>query len=383
MKLFRKLGLFVLGLAMATGLGSCGFFSTTNSDYYIEEVTQVVDEQGNTVVTFVFSGDDVEDMVVTIPTGTDGNGIESIGYVLDTTADPDVVILTINYTDEGMDPTVIRIPVIQGDEGNGIYSISHSVVTDASSDHYGDILVTIVFTDPSMPDVSFYVPHGNGIASITPDTENVYDDDDGHYIITLEDGTTFPFTIPQGPQGVGIDSIDATVGDDGNITVSFTLSDGSGYDFDIPRSNRWYTGSGNPDDAQGQDGDLYLDFSSLNIFQKVNGVWVYLSSLNYEQRECIVTLRANGGYFKVPTAIDDATYYNIHVYEGEHVDWDLLDALLVEDPNDPNDVYLYRDGYAFDGFWTCEGDPGAFDEKLTKMSVITGNTVFYAHWTLL
>lgn len=53
-----------------------------------------------------------------------------------------------------------------------------------------------------------------------------------------------------------------------------------------PAGGEWLTGTGAPDNALGQDGQIYNRTATGEVFKKVNGVWVYqftiTAPLDYE-----------------------------------------------------------------------------------------------------
>lgn len=106
---------------------------------------------------------------------------EALGIASIETEDLDdgSIKLTINYTDEELDPVVITIP--KGDEGargNGIKDIKADP---------GDEVTTIVvtYTDTSMPSLEFPIPHGTEIEQL------LIVDKDGYEIKTDEEGNDY------------------------------------------------------------------------------------------------------------------------------------------------------------------------------------------------
>ena len=50
-------------------------------------------------------------------------------------------------------------------------------------------------------------------------------------------------------------------------------------------NNSFLIGESFPSNLKGNDNDIYLDSSSLNVYQKINGSWVYLLTLNLKNIE--------------------------------------------------------------------------------------------------
>lgn len=355
-------------MAAALLLTSCGFLPSNVEGYYIEDVNKVSNADGSTTITFTFSDPEIPPMVIDVPAGQDGLGIASITHVLDTESDPDRVILTITYSDEEVDPTVFYIPVLQGEAGNGIYNVTYEAITDPESEHYLDIEVTIAFTDPSMPDSVFYVPHGNGIVSIQEDSENWSPETGYYYIVTFEDGQTIRIAAPQGEPGVGISSIDYEFDETKNvIRVTIELTSGEVSEIEIPAGNRWHVGSGLPASSLGVDGDYYFDTATGNIHRKNGNVWELVETIDFTNPSYTVTFLANGGYFQVTPEVT-GEYMTRNVTEGTYLTEDMIP------------VPLHEEGKVFDGYWTCADGPGPFDAKLTLLTPITRDLTLYAHW---
>lgn len=360
----------VAGLLGLVSLSSCGFFATGNESYYIEDVSSVKNSDGSTTLTFTFSDPETPDMVIEIPAGVDGNGIEDITHVLDTNSDPDRVVITISYTDPSKEDTVISVPVIQGEAGNGIYNVTYTQISDPDDEHYLDIAVTIAFTDPERPSVTFYIPHGNGIASISEDPERWSEETGYYYIVTFEDGSEVSLLAPQGETGNGISDIAYEDGKDNDIVITISLTDGTSYEISVPKSNNWHVGSGNPAPDLGYPGDLYLDMSTGNVHQKnESGSWVYQGNINFGKTTYSVVFIADPGHFLV-NGIEVQTLLVSGVVEGSYLTSEQLQVPVYE-------------GHSFEGYWTCPGEPGPFDAKLDLLTPIEGNMTFYAHWSAL
>lgn len=101
----------------------------------IETVDLDYDENGNVIMT-VFYTDGTSEAPIVIPKGEEGNGIEhtDVDYI----SDPNNVIITIIYTSEDKDPTIIKIP-----RGRGVESIVYSE-TESNETTY---VLVITYTD--------------------------------------------------------------------------------------------------------------------------------------------------------------------------------------------------------------------------------------------
>ena len=116
-------------------------------------------------------------------------------------------------------------------------------------------------------------PQGlRGLAGTSVTVQSVIANADGDIVLTFSDGAIA--TIPKGTVGRGIKAItrDADTNtvtitfDDGSSAQEFTLADGVD-------GKTWFSGSGAPGSALGNNGDFYLRTSNKNVYKKVNGRW--------------------------------------------------------------------------------------------------------------
>ena len=116
-------------------------------------------------------------------------------------------------------------------------------------------------------------PQGlRGLAGTSVTVQSVIANADGDIVLTFSDGAIA--TIPKGTVGRGIKAItrDADTNtvtitfDDGSSAQEFTLADGVD-------GKTWFSGSGEPAAALGNNGDFYLRTSNKNVYKKVNGRW--------------------------------------------------------------------------------------------------------------
>ena len=193
--LFRK---SLLAFSMMFSLGtisSCSAFFG-GDDFAITDTTIEQNENGDTIVTITFSGDNIEPLTFTIPkvqNGIDGNGIASITPVL---TEEGSIELTIKYTDTTMEDTVITIPVIKGDTGVGINEVL------IGSDEDGNTTIQFTYTNGTTSDL-ITIPKGidgeNGIGIANIDVQKT---STGLNIVTITftDETMAPvnFTVNDG-----------------------------------------------------------------------------------------------------------------------------------------------------------------------------------------
>ena len=95
----------------------------------------------------------------------------------------------------------------------------------------------------------------------------------GHLMLTLTDNTQ----VDAGEilSRVSSETIAPAIGDNGNWFVN-------GVDTGVKASGvgaAWYTGASNPDANLGADGDFYLSTTSLGVYAKKDGAWVYVGTM--------------------------------------------------------------------------------------------------------
>ncbi|WP_372472948.1 beta strand repeat-containing protein [Capnocytophaga sp. ARDL2] len=147
-------------------------------------------------------------------------------------------------------------------------------------------------------------PTGNGIANITVNPSNP-----SIAIITYTNGTMAELPLPQGPQGIqGIQGPKGDDGEDGvgiasiatvkdpvtgitSATVNYTNGT-SATPFPINDGASFLSGSGNPENIDGKNGDSYVDTTTGDVWVKDNGTWTNTGdSLNGRGIESINTVK--------------------------------------------------------------------------------------------
>ena len=105
---FKLLALFGLSL-LTTSVVSCSSFFGDDG-YVISYYSVNVDPTtGNTLLTIVFSSEEVEPLTISIPkgmSGDDGVGIKKVTPVYEENR----VVITIEYTDDSIENTIHSIP---------------------------------------------------------------------------------------------------------------------------------------------------------------------------------------------------------------------------------------------------------------------------------
>ncbi|MCH3909039.1 MAG: InlB B-repeat-containing protein [Bacilli bacterium] len=353
----RKLALACLSLfASLPLLGGCSGYLIDDGSYTIADITTALDDDGNTVVTITFN-EDKDPVVFTIDKGTsgaNGNGIANISAATDENGN---IVLTITYTDPDTSPTEITIPLMKGENGISVVRV------EVSDDTNGNKVIVFVYSDGTKSD-PITIPKGNDGVGIADIKQTNNDDGSISVTVTFTDSTRDPIviTIPAGPTGVSI--TDITCERSGNAYVlHVTFSDGSSTDvpFDIPTVNTWLSGTVDPDDSLGQDGDFYMNTANGGIFKKENGSWTFIVRLWQNATSYYyVVFNPNGGSINGSTsAIQEK------VKAGEYI-VDLPTPTLTSK--------------VFQGWWTStDSDPNA--GHFTSLTPVFANINLYARWS--
>lgn len=345
----------ILGLA---SISSCSSFFG-GSDYTISNVEQRVDsETGDTIVTITFENEEIAPLTFRIPTVTNGVGIESITPDTQNNA----VTLKITYTDGNTQE--IRVPIINGVNGKDGVSVTDVAVTPQED---GSVTIQFFYSDGSESE-EFLVPKGDngvGIADIVQVPNG-----DGTYTVTIT------FTDPEMPakelfiqDGVSITSIEF---DEENSTeeeyvLVVNFSDNTQDTFSIPRPipATWLSGRGAPDDANGRNGDFYLDDQSGAVYKKNNGKWERLFSMKNELEQVTVSFNLRAGEIidgdEGPYAIKERIPYN--------------STVKLENIPIPTKV-----GCEFLG-WYASDIVNINAGKFTNLTTVTSDVCLYAWWS--
>lgn len=381
MKRFFKaciLGLSLLFCGVSTS-GCTGFFSK-NLDanaLHIKEITSETLEDGSIVVTINYLETDKEPVVFTIPCpkdgrpGADGISIQSVEY--ETSADNTKTIVTIYYTDEAVDPTVIELP----------HGVSISGIKTQYNDETNETTVVVEYSDGTSSD-PFILPGGR-------DGEPGKDGEDGNGItgvdqVENDDGSiklTFHFSksndvevlIPapkQGETGRGISSIVSSENDYEYIMViQYTDGDEEELKWTRPTNpNQWYSGGGVPDDDTGKNGDYYFDIAHGKIYIKQDDSWQIIIDLRVEVKTYTVRFHLNDED-GTPAKMPDKALLEYRIEGGSY---------FAAQGNYPIPIPT-RTGYTFEGWYTSKLVTPT-SGKFTDLTPILDDLDLYASWTI-
>lgn len=356
--LFRKCLLAVGLLTAINPLSSCSMFFG-GDEFTITDTDVKTDENGNTIVTVTFSGENVEPLTFTIPATT--KGIESVTA----TNQGDQVVLTINYND-GTNQQ-IGIPVINGQDGVGISDVD--LITKENGDNY----IQFTYTNGKKSE-EFPLPKGNdgvGVSFATVTDENgvttvtmSFTDGREDLIFTVEDGVSIT--------NMYLDQ-NASASDENNyhFVVEFSNGETNTILVEKPKTNYWLSGVGAPNENLGNPQDFYVDLSSG---------WVYLKSTD-KGWEALFSIKGEG--------VEDPEYYlvSFHLLDGEK-------AISPSELEGPTTFYisakegdsipansipiLKKEGFTFDGWYKDPSSPNS--GKFTDLTIVKSKLDLYARW---
>lgn len=323
----------------------------------------------------------------------------------------DKLYMVITYTDEFLEPSYFELA--QGEDGargNGIAEIITDITTKP-----GYTLVTVKYTDTSLHDEKFELPHGVSIDNITVEAKvdaegNPLVDENGEptgeeeLVITFTGGKEtirIPYSKPKDGREVifqmsethiqwkyndGVDewkdliSIEELKGADGNSIINIKAgesTDGSEYivyfyfaDSEVPLSisfpaakepAQWHTGNSYPPSNLGKIGDFYLDKTNALIYQKQseNNWGDAIVSFGSPNADCTVTFIATKGSIKGSDELK--IKYGTYFY-GTSMNIPTVDA---------------PDGYDFIG-WSTSENPNETNGFFTDLTPVYGNIKLYA-----
>ena len=373
MKRLKKLMLMSLmaGSLILPTATSCSLLGGGEEGVMISAITASTNKDGDTELTITFTDEDIEPVTFLIPKGTKGEegdeGKQGLGIKNITSSqseDGKHTILTINYTDKTVPPTLIEV-------SNGVSVVDIDSVLNADNN---TTVVTFHLSDGTSK--TFEIPNGkdgkDGVGIVDVITEH---QPNGDYIVTIKytdkrEDTVITLPNKNGEDGRGIDTIVGNqVGNEYTITINY--SDGSSTDLTpiiLPEATKWISGEGEPtsrDVRRTKEGDYYFDTLNFIIyirkstgFEKV----VDLKADNASKKQYEVIFDANGGEFtsNIPTTIK--------VTAGRPIDMIRIPQCKLE-------------GKTFMGYYTTvDGPLNPLSGKLTDLTPIFRDQTFYAYY---
>lgn len=370
--MFKKLKLkFLFMLAVFTGLFSLtgcanSFFKT--KEIVISDVVTSTADNGDLLITITFVDDAKDPIVVTVPKGEAGNGIKNITQTPSATGE--AIVVTITYTDLSIPP--LEFEILQG--------VSITSITSKVSDVDPTItIVTVSLSNGEMIEFTFEKPRdGTSILDITQEVN-----EEGEVILTIymSDGEEILVTLPnvKGEKGDTIEAITLVQRGD-EYVYTFTLSNGQEHNISVNRPATWLSGFGAPQPIIGLVGDYYYDRENNVIYFKSGRGWEIQFDFNEEisLTYYTVTFNLNAGapyprWDNLEVFPDGATP-NFQIPHG-HTFFDTYFDTPYEIP-----VPL-RDGYVFNG-WYTQKVPSINSGRFNDLVSVYRSMTLYADWVL-
>ena len=357
--LFRKC-LLAIGMVFSIlPISSCSAFFG-GDEYAIVDTNIETDDNGNTIVTINFSGENTEPLTFSIPPSS--KGISSIEAV----SDEKQVVLTITFTDGTSQQ--IGIPIINGEDGVGISSVG------LIQNDEGESFIQFTYTNGEKSE-EFPLPKGNdgaGILSVTSTTQNGVTT----YTMSFTDGRDdVVFSVRD---GISISNMyldeESSANDENYYHFIVEFSDGRKQEILVerPQTNHWLSGVGAPSSDLGNPEDFYVDLTSGWVYTKSSDRgWEARFSIKGEGQEdpqrYMVSFNLLEGEKIENANLEGPTSFYFSVKEG-----DSLPASEIPIPS--------KDGFTFDGWYQEPGNPNS--GKFTDLSIINSNLTLYANWIL-
>lgn len=362
----KRVNLVLASLALIASVGvltSCSSFFGSDG-YSISDVSKTTNQNGDTVITIHYTDESVDPTVISIPkgiAGEDGNGIKDIQTSTD--EDQSTLTLRISYTDSTKPDTVLSFPLRQG---KGVSNVA------ISNDEAGNVVVVFEYTDGTSSD-KIVIPKGkDGVGikavNVTPDTESTL----GGYVITISyTDESLPDSVFKINNGRGVESVarDESQDTEDELAMVVYYTDGTLETFKIPRPHgtTWHTGEHDPDATLGKDGDFYLNKNTGYVYRKESGAWVFVLSMRGtgSATTYVVTFLANGGAINLGgTSTDNASFV---VEYGKTLEFSKIPVPTYE-------------GHTFKGWYTTATEhPNS--GRFTDLTPVTDTMTLYAHWS--
>ena len=350
---------------LLTGCG--GFFQEETVE--IASIDSVVLNDGSTQVIITYVDPEMKPTTFIIPkgeAGQTGNGIKNITY--EQSDDGGRTVVTIEFTDETVEPKVIAIP-----NGKSILDI----VTDVDPETL-DTKLTIVYSDGSIED-PIIVPAGvqgvDGIG-IQEVKQRINRDFSVTLTLVLTNGEEVLVEIPapvQGEDGIGIkDIVSVPNGDTYTMIITFDDEAETTKELEFARPNKWFSEMGAPTPDDGIDGDLWYDLAHQTISIKENGSWGEVLNFNITEPDPFsvkFNLNDNDGEQKAGMPTGAKMSYSIPA--GKY--------FAASNYQIPIPV---RPGYEFLG-WCTSPHKTPVNGYFTDLTVVQADITLYAIWEII
>ena len=367
----KKILTFLCFIFMTFGMFTgCSGFVMDDESLYISNITSQVLEDGTTMVTIIYTDDEIEPVVFYIPkgqtgeTGEAGNGIKEISYEVNETTG--YLEVTITFTDPAMEPVTYILK-----NGNSIKEVEQIV-----DEETGEVSFVLHFTDGTSSD-PIIVPNGKDgkDGSLIIGYEQTINEDGSvtlMFIFSTGDIYTCDIPAPQkGEDGRGIKAVIGTYDDTYYyLTIEYTDDTSETIQFDKPVPNTWTSGyEGRPADSYGNNGDFFFDLTNNDIYHKINGKWELIIDFESKQEaeKWKVNFNLNGEGAKLVSGHNYRLSYDIT--KGSNFACDKVAVPIAE-----------REGYTFGGWYTTSSQPTVVNGAFTDLTTVTSDLELYAYW---
>lgn len=357
--LFRKCALAIGLFSSVATLSSCSAFFG-GDEYTITSTDVKTDENGNTIVTVNFNGEDIAPLTFTIPAST--KGISSVTSEVK----ENQVVLTINFND-GTNQQ-IGVPVINGKDGVGISEVE--LIEDESGKY-----IRFHYTDGTISE-DLALPKGNDGVGIKNITQEINEDGSVTYTMSFtDDREEVEFTIQNGVSIVNM-SIDYDKSDEDFYMFVITFSDGNVRELRVekPQTNKWLTGNVNPSSDIGKIGDFYINLNTGWVYQKnSNDKWQEMFCMKGEGQEELKTYIVT---FNLQA--DETVVYNDKVITGLPIFCPIVEGECLSISSIP---IPSKEGYNFEGRYSTLDNPNS--GKFTDLTQVSSNINLYARRNII
>lgn len=346
----KKLIIYIYIFIFLLVLVGCGGFVEEES----LAIRKEVDSDGKVYIVIDYPDEELEDLRVEIPQGTDGVGIDQIYQ--STSEDGNSTILQFTYTN-GKSPTTISIP-----NGVSIKDVKYETNAD------GNVELKLVYTN-NKESAAIIIPKGEkgeqgeqGV-SIVDIIKNT--DEEGNMTIQFLLSNNEKTQAVAIPNGIGITSIEESF-DDKTYYLSIELTNGEivTVDFEKPKDpNTWHTGSSIPDSSLGKDGDFYFDIDDTTIYAKTANKWVTV--IQFENNETEYTVK----FVKTAEDILDFKDTEFTIKNGTTF---YSNNFTIPKP--------YRVGYTFGGWYTTQNPNPYINGMFTDLTIVNCDITLYPYW---
>lgn len=346
-------------------LTSCGGFIDSENLVITSIQTQSL-EDGTTMVIITYDDEEIEPQIFYIPKGSDGTGIKDIYYSL--SEDGKYTTVDIYYTDNIKSPVTFNVPS----------GVSIESITSKTDEETGDTLITVNYnngksSEPIRIEKGEQGEKGTSIIGI----DHKYNSETGMVEVKFQysDGTESSiFNVPQGKTGNGIKDI-ISYEDDEHYIINIIYTDAAMGEKELKfskpaKANTWHRTEDEPKESLGMVGDYCFDVFHNDIYEKTENGWNIIIDMDYVEQTFTVKFDLNGeGAELVPN----------HNYQKEY-------KIIAGGCFATSNVSLpipYRTGYDFAGWYATPSPLPYVSGTFTDMTTVNSDITLYAKWVAI